>query len=71
MCGEDVETAAVIKHDLHSIISLVESLIDQNKYTGSREEFYVVLEESVIDRPDCSALNLLDYRIGVNSKNIY
>lgn len=66
LCGEDVEVAAVIKHELHSILSLIESLIERKEYGGSTEEFYSILEECVIDRPDHSAINLMDYRIGVD-----
>jgi hypothetical protein len=63
LCGDDVEAAAVMKHELHSILSLVESLIDRNEFAGSKEDFYALLEECVIDRPDSSAMRLIDYRI--------
>lgn len=69
LCGEDVETAVIIRHDLHLILTLIESLIDRGEFGGEKDDFYALLEECVVDRPDCSAINLLDYRIGVRVYN--
>ncbi|KAI6196352.1 hypothetical protein M3Y94_01098900 [Aphelenchoides besseyi] len=63
LCGDDVETAAVIRSELHSILSLIESLVDRGEYNGSADEFFELIEDCVIDRPDSSALRLIDWRI--------
>jgi hypothetical protein len=34
LCSEDIETAVIVRVDLHSILSIIESLIDREEYAG-------------------------------------